>query len=69
MSSNNITTIKITKQTKERLNKLKSHKRETYEDLIQDILNILNLCKINPEKARLKLKLLDKVHKRIDDVR
>ena len=61
-----ITTIKLSQQTKDRLDKLKSHKRETYEGILQEILNILNLCKINPEKARAKLLVLDKIHRKVE---
>ena len=60
-----ITTIKLSKLTKERLSKLKSHKRETYEEILQEILNILNLCKANPLKARSKLISLDKIHRKV----
>jgi len=59
-----ITTIKISRTTKERLDKMRSHRRETYEDIIKRVIDVLNLCKINPEKARTKLHFLDKVHKK-----
>jgi len=62
---NKITTIKIGKETKSRIDKLRTHKRETYEDIIKNLINILNLCKINPLKARSKLLAIDKVHKQI----
>ena len=60
---NNSTTIKINKGTKKRLDKLKIHKRESYEETIQKILEILNLCRMNPEKARSKLIEIDKINK------
>jgi len=50
-----ITTIKLYKKTKKRLDKLKSYKRETYDDTLQKMLEILNLTRIAPEKARIKL--------------
>ena len=50
-----ITTIKLQKKTKSRLDKLKVYKRESYEEVLQYILDILNICRINPEKARIKL--------------
>jgi len=56
-----ITTIKLDKETKVRLDKLKVHKRESYDDVLQKILSILNLCKINPLQARLKLKEIDRI--------
>ena len=49
------TTIKLDKKTKERLDHLKEYKRETYDDLLQKILEILNICKANPERARARL--------------
>lgn len=56
----NITTIKLTKYTKERLEHLRVHKRETYEEIIEKMLEILNTCKANPMKARHLLASLDK---------
>ena len=35
-----ITTIKLEKETKKRLDKLKVHKRESYDDVLQKILGI-----------------------------
>lgn len=57
---NRNTTIKITKETKKRLDNLKEYKRESYEEIIQKVLNILNICRINPEKARNILLKIDK---------
>jgi len=53
--NNEITTIKLSKKTKARLDNLKTYKRETYEDTISKILGILNLCKVNPAHAKSKL--------------
>lgn len=50
-----ITTVKLLKDTKARLDKLRIHKRETYDDILQELLSILNLARISPEKARAKL--------------
>ncbi len=55
-----ITTIKLSKKTKKRIDKLKSHRRETYDDVLQKILEILNLCRITPEKAKSWLIKIDK---------
>ena len=57
-----ITTIKLQKNTKIRLDKLKKHKRESYDESIQNILEILNICRINPEKAKSKLVEIDRIH-------
>ena len=54
-----ITTIKLTKYTKKRLDHLRIHRRETYEEIIEKMLEILNICKINPLKAHHKLTSLD----------
>jgi len=56
-----ITTIKINRITKARLDKLKTHKRESYDETIQKTLSILNTCKLDPERARHKLKQIDKL--------
>ena len=53
-----VTTIKINKETKRRLDGLKEHNRETYDQILRKILFILNISKKNPEKAR---KLLNKI--------
>ena len=55
MSTDNITTIKVNKKTKDRIDKLRVHKRETYDEILQRVLSILNICISNPEKARSKL--------------
>ena len=55
-----ITTIKLTKETKKRLDNLKSHKRDTYEDILQNMLEILNTCRFSPERARAKLISIDR---------
>jgi hypothetical protein len=56
-----ITTIKLNKKTKERLDKLKIHNRESYDEVIQEVLKILNLCKVNPFQAKAKLQEIDKI--------
>lgn len=58
-----ITTIKLEKSTKERLDKLKIYKRETYDEVLNNLLNILNVCKLNPEQARSKLRKIDLARK------
>lgn len=44
----NITTIKIEKKTKDRLEGLKEYSRETYEEVINKILDIINITIRNP---------------------
>jgi hypothetical protein len=43
-----ITTIKLEKQTKSRLTRLKEHERETYDQVIKKILYILNRIRKDP---------------------
>ncbi len=59
-----ITTIKIEKKTKQRLERLKEHPRETYEQILRKVLYILNLSKNNPEKAQRIFKKIDSVIKK-----
>jgi mRNA-degrading endonuclease RelE of RelBE toxin-antitoxin system len=54
------TTIKLHKKTKERLDHLCEHKRETYDDVLQKVLEIMNICKFNPERARSRLIKIDR---------
>lgn len=60
-----ITTVKLSQETKVRLERLKSHKRDSYEDILINILEILNTCRLNPEKARIDLINLEKKHYQI----
>lgn len=59
---NEITTIKISKDTRERLIKLKEHERETFNDILNKMFYVLNICKKSPEKAQ---KILNNIDKRI----
>lgn len=60
-----ISTIKLSTETKERLLKLKEHGRETFDEVLNKILYILNVCKKEPEKAKKILENIDKRIKRI----
>ena len=57
------TTIKIYRETKSRLDRLKEYNRESYDDILRKIFFILNVSKKNPEKARRALIKIDKVVK------
>lgn len=57
--SSTISTVKLSKKTKERLLKLKVYKNETFEEIIEKMLNIFNLCRQNPEQAKQALGTLD----------
>ncbi len=56
---NNITTIKIEKETKQRLDKLKEYSRETYDEILKKMLFILNTIRKDPEKAEEILNKID----------
>ena len=59
-----ITTIKVHKITKARLDRLKEHEKESYEQVIRKILYILNTSRKNPEKATRMFRKLDSIIKR-----
>ncbi|MEM4259425.1 MAG: BfmA/BtgA family mobilization protein [Candidatus Pacearchaeota archaeon] len=67
--SSKITTIKLERETKERLDYLKEYKRETYDEILQKMLDILNLCRFSPERARARLILVDKKKRRQNKLR
>jgi predicted DNA-binding protein len=59
------TTIKISQETKERLEKLREHKRETYDDIIRKIMYVLNTVRDEPSKAKAVLEFIDEKRKRM----
>lgn len=65
MAKNNITTLKLEKETKERLEKLREHKRETYDDIIRKIMYVLNTVRDEPVKAKAVLEFIDEKRKRM----
>ncbi|MFW5872161.1 MAG: DUF7557 family protein [bacterium] len=60
-----ITTIKLQKQTKERLDKLKEHKRESYDEILKKLLYILNTIRADPDRANFILDRIDDNRKRM----
>jgi hypothetical protein len=48
MVKNKITTIKIEENTKKRIDQLKEYKRETYNEVLNKMLNIVNITIRNP---------------------
>ena len=62
---NQITTIKLKKETKKRIEKLREHKRETYDELIRKMLYVLNTVKIEPYKAQEILNKVDEIRKKM----
>ena len=65
MNNKNITTIKLERETKKRLDKLKEHKRESYDETLRKILWILNTVRTEPEKAKKFLRTMDERKKRL----
>ncbi len=59
-----ITTIKLSEGTKKRVDHLRIYNRETYEDIINRLLDLLNTIRVNPGHARMKLIKLEKERKR-----
>ena len=64
MVSQEITTIKLNRKTKERIEKLRVHKRESYDDIMQRVLGILNVCVRDPETARERLVGIERLRKK-----
>ena len=58
------TTIKLQRETKERLEKLKEHPRETADQLLKKILWILSMTRNEPAKAQEVLDRVDELRKR-----
>lgn len=59
-----ITTIKIEKETKQRLSRLKEYDRETYNQVIKKILYVLNRIRKDPISANRHLGKIDNNIKR-----
>jgi len=62
---NKITTIKLLEETKLRIEKLREHKRESYEEILKKILYVLNVARDEPEKARRILERISELRKRM----
>ncbi len=58
-----ITTIKLTKKTKARLDNLKVFRKETYEEVIIKMLELLNLFRKEPEEAKRRLTQIESQRK------
>ncbi len=60
-----ITTIKLAEETKKRLEKLREHKGESYDDILRKILFVLNTARDDPGRAKGILERIDEIRKRI----
>lgn len=65
MAKNKMTTLKLEKETKSRMEKLREHKRETYDDIIRKVLYVLNVVRDDPEKAKAILEFIDEKRKKM----
>ena len=59
-----ITTIKLEYETKERLDRLKEHEKESYNQVIKKMLHLLNIFRKNPEQGNKILRAIDTAIKR-----
>jgi hypothetical protein len=57
------TTIKISFDTKGRLDKFKVYPRESYEEILSKMLELLNICRMDPERAKYHLITMEKQRK------
>ena len=60
-----ITTIKLLEETKLRIEKLREHKRESYDDILRKILYILNVARDSPESAKRTLEKISDLRNRM----
>jgi hypothetical protein len=60
-----ITTIKLLEETKLRIEKLREHKRESYDDILRKILYVLNTARDSPEKAKRILERISELRNRM----
>jgi hypothetical protein len=60
-----ITTIKLLEETKLRIEKLREHKRESYDDILRKILYVLNTARDSPESARRILERISELRNRM----
>jgi|TARA_B100001971_G_C17826111_1_gene351455 hypothetical protein len=54
--------MKVLEETKLRLERLREHKRESYDDILRKILYVLNISREDPEKARKTLERINDLH-------
>ena len=57
------TTIKLDKNTRERLDKLRVHPKESFDDILKRMLDILSIVRMAPERARSRLLLIERQKK------
>lgn len=60
-----VTTIKLLEETKLRIEKLREHKRESYDDILKKILYVLNTARDSPDKAKRTLEKISELRHRM----
>ena len=60
-----ITTIKLQTETKERLDKLRENRSESYDDILRKILFVLNTTRDDPLKAKKILERVSELRERV----
>jgi len=60
-----ITTLKLLDETKDRIEKLREHKRESYDDILRKILYVLNVVREDPERSKKILVRIDELRRRM----
>jgi Zn-finger protein len=63
VGNGDITTVKLDRKTKDRLDRLRVHTRETYDEILQRVLGILNICRDDPERAQARLRAIERQKK------
>lgn len=59
-----ITTIKLEKETKDRLNHLREHDKESYDEIIKKMLYIINAFSKNPNIGNKILRNIERIKRR-----
>ena len=62
-----ITTVQLQKETKDRLDKLRENRNESYDDLMRKILYVLNATREDPSKGKRVLEHIDERRNRMLD--
>lgn len=62
-----ITTVKLQRETKERLDKLRESRSESYDDILRKILYVLNITRDDPMKAKKVLERISEIRERMFD--
>lgn len=59
------TTIKLHEKTKHQLDKFREYKNESYDEVINKIIYIVNTCKTKPELSKEVIEAIEKARERI----